>query len=85
MNQSKETGQTMMMSALESEYNDLKEKCQNKVFFVGAFDAELPTTTKIKQGDTLEEQAQSLAKTGKVSSAGNAFVLLVACCIMEKR
>ena len=73
MNQSEETGQTMMMGDLEKEYNELKEKCHKKGFFVGAFDAELPTTTKIERGNTIEEQAQSLANTGKVSSAGNAF------------
>ena len=76
MNQSKETGQTKMMGALEMEYNELKEKCHNKGFFVGAFDAELPTTTNIEQGDTIEEQAQTLAKTGKVSSVGNDFCAL---------
>ena len=76
MNQSEETGQTTMMGAREMEYNELKEKCHNKGFFVGAFEAELPTTTKVEKGDTIEEQAQSLAKTGKVSSAGNAYSAL---------
>ena len=62
-----------IMGDLEMEVNELKKKCHNKGFFVGAFDSDLPTTTKIEWGDTIEEQVQSLAKTGKVSSAGNAF------------
>ena len=44
---------------------------------MGAFDAELLTTTKIKQGETIEEQVHSLAMTGKLSSAGNDFCALV--------
>ena len=73
INQSEVTDQTLLMGTLQKEYNELKEKCYNKGFFVGSFGAELPTIKNIKQGETIEEQVQSLAKTGKVSSAGNAF------------
>ena len=40
------------------------------------FDAILPTTASIIRSKTTEEQAQALAKTVKVVSAGNAYQFL---------
>ena len=40
------------------------------------FDAILPTTTSIISGETTEERAQALAKTGRVASAGNVYRFL---------
>ena len=40
------------------------------------FDATLPTTTSIIRGQTEEERARELAKTGRVAAAGNMFRFL---------
>ena len=42
-------------------------------FDTAVFNATLPTTTSIIRGQTEEEQAEQLAKTGKVASAGNMY------------
>ena len=40
------------------------------------FNTILPTTTSIIRGETTEEQAQALAKTGRVVSADNVYRFL---------
>lgn len=40
------------------------------------FDATLPTTTAIIRGETVEERAQQLAKSGRTASAGGMFRFL---------
>ena len=42
-------------------------------FDTAVFDATLPTTTSIIRGETEEERAEALAKTGKLASAGNMY------------
>ena len=57
IDQGKETEQIVKMNApaLEMEYKELKEKCTGKGFYVDMFDAELPTTTCLLMGKTVEE------------------------------
>ena len=46
------------------------------VFDTSVFDASLPTTSCIIRGQTVEERAEALAKSGKVASAGNVWRFL---------
>ena len=45
-------------------------------FCTAVFEATLPTTTSIIRGKIEEEQAQALAKRGKLASEGNMFHFL---------
>ena len=45
MGQSEETDQVLQMKKMETEYNELKERCRKQGFDVSVFDASLPTTS----------------------------------------
>ena len=76
MGQSEETDQVKMMKKMETEYEDLKERCHEQGFEVSVFDATLPTTSCSLRGETMEERARQLAKSGRVASAGAMFRFL---------
>ena len=44
-----------MMEKMESEHEELKERCHKQGFDVSVFDATLPTTSCSLRGQTVEE------------------------------
>ena len=65
-----------MMKEMETEYNVLKERCNKQGYDISVFDASLPTTSCTVRGETMEERARALAKSGRVASAGGMFRFL---------